>query len=759
VQDSERLPRRLAAILYADVAGYSRMTGADEDATHRRLSTYLDLISSSVGDHRGRVMHFAGDAVLAKFEAAVDALSCAEHIQRALGALNESSPAERKIQFRIGVNLGDVIEDRGDIYGDGVNVAARLESLAQPGGICISESVRTAVGDKLDLQYKFLGEQSVKNIAQPVRAYQITFESGDAGQVDATVPKTRRWASRTGIGVGVAALIAAGAGIAVWQESRGPSASDSERQLRAPQADRPSIAVLPFTNMSADPEQEYFADGITDDLITDLSKVSGLFVIARNSVFTYKGKHTKVQQVANDLGVRFVLEGSVRRAGRNVRINAQLIDATTGGHLWAERYDGLVADVFELQDKVTSKIVAALEVRLSPQERTEKTERGTSNIAAYDAFLRGWGHLLRRTPEDAAKAVPMFKRALELDPNYARAYAALAQIYWDNSLDSRFNRLVGLNTGQDDTSYAADVIAWNYLEKARDAPLSQVRTLWARMLQRVRRFDEAMRVAREAVKLGPNDPAAYDVLIENLIYSGNAEEAMRLVDESIHLDPSLPAEKLFLKGLAYYAVGQPEDALTSIERARMHNPAQTRYAAIQAATLVELGRIDEARIAFKQYVAGLLTYTTLNWTMFYWPFESLEISQRLASSLLEAGLRPSSKPYFDVTEQERLSGGEIRTLVSAKTMVGVDRGMGGLEDELAVTRDDKAQITEQGWLTYFRDGVSRIEDDLLCDPWWDFEDFCVAIFANPDGTRAEKDEYIFFTLAGPFTFSVFEPTS
>ncbi|NIP48073.1 MAG: hypothetical protein GWN21_18835 [Gammaproteobacteria bacterium] len=754
MHDSERLPRKLAAVLYADVVGYARLTGADEDATHRRLSTYLDLITSAVEDHRGRVVHYAGDAALAMFEAAIDALSCAAHIQRALGALNQNQPDDRKIQFRIGVNLGDVIEDRDDIYGDGVNVAARLESLAEPGGICISESVRTAIGDKLELAYEFLGEQSVKNITQPVRAYRIASKPGEP-----SVSEPRPSARRSGIAAIAALLLVTGIGFAIWQQWREPAESGTGRQAPALPTDRPSIAVLPFANMSADPDQEYFTDGMTDDLITDLSKISGLFVIARNSVFTYKGKHTKVQDVARDLGVRYVLEGSVRRVGENVRINAQLIDATTGGHLWAERYDGRVADVFNLQDKVTARIVAALEVELSPAEEKTKIGRDTKNIAAYDAFLRGWEHLLRRTPEDAAQAVDFFERALALDPAYARAYAALAQTYWDNSLDVTFNRLVGLDTGQDDTSYAADVIAWNYLERARDAPLSQVHSLRARTLQRTRRFDEAIQEAREAVALGPNDPVAYDVLIESLIYSGSPEEAIKLAEESVHLDPNLPAEKLFLKGMAFYTMGNLEEALSNVAIARKHNPAQTRYAAIQAAALVELGRIDEARVALKTYLRGLLTYTTLNWTMFYWPFEKRETAERFAASLLEAGLRESPKPYFAVSESDRLSTGEISALVSAKTTVGMDRGQGGLEDELEIRRDGNAQITEQHWLTYFREGPSRIENDLLCDPWYDFPDFCVAIYRNRDGSRTEKDEYIFFTPAGPFTFSVFEPVS
>jgi tetratricopeptide (TPR) repeat protein len=279
------------------------------------------------------------------------------------------------------------------------------------------------------------------------------------------------------------------------------------------------------------------------------------------------------------------------------------------------------------------------------------------------------------------------------------------------------------------------------------------------MLQRQRRFGEAMQEARRAVALGPSDPSAYDALIENLIYSGDAQEAINLVDESIRFDPNLPAEKLFLKGLAYYTMGRFEAALFSIERARTHNPQQTRYAAIQAAALAELDRVDEAEPALKEYLAGLLHYTTLNWTMFYWPFQERESAERMAGALLKAGLRGSPEPYYFVSEQRRLTDDQIKTLVSNKTMVGMDRGVTGLEEELELTRDQDVQIIRQAFLTYFRDGTSRIENDLLCDPWWEYGDYCVAIYRNDNGTPDARDEYIFFTLASTFTFSVFESTN
>ena len=268
-----------------------------------------------------------------------------------------------------------------------------------------------------------------------------------------------------------------------------------------------------------------------------------------------------------------------------------------------------------------------------------------------------------------------------------------------------------------------------------------------------------MQEARRAVALGPNDPTAYDTLIENLIYSGHAQEAIDLVDESIRLDPNLPAEKLFLKGFAYYTMGRLQAALSNIERARSHNPQQIRYAAIQAVAFSELDRVEEAEATLKEYLAGLLTYTTLNWTMFYWPFQEHESAERMANGLLKAGMRASPEPYYFVAEQDRLTDDQIRALVSNRTMVGVDRGAAGLEDELEVSRDQDAQITRQEFLTYFRDGTSRIENNLLCDPWWEFGDYCVVIYRNRNGTPDARNEYIFFTLASTFTFSVIDSTN
>ena len=382
----------------------------------------------------------------------------------------------------------------------------------------------------------------------------------------------------------------------------------------------------------------------------------------------------------------------------------------------------------------------------------------THELAAYNAFQKGWAHLLRRTPEDAVEAIAFFRRAIELDPNYSRAYAALAQIYWDNSRDARFNKLTG-EIQMASSIYANDVTAWELLQKAGDKPLSQAHALTARMLQRQRRFDEAMREARQAVVLGPNDPTAYDALIENLIYAGELEEAIRVIDESIGLYPDLPGEKLYLRAIAYYMDGRLTEALSSIERARTHNPKRIRYAAIRAATLAELGQAEEAKAAFEEYRSGLINFDKLNWMVFYWPFEDVRNAERLAKGLLKVGIIDSTHHYYTVSPQNRLGSDQIKTLLANKTMIGADYGPAGSWEEFQVTRDQNAQVVDQDILTYFREGKTRVKNNLLCDPWYAFGDYCVAIFRNLDGTSEQKNEYIFFTLNGIFTFSVFDPAS
>src|SRR6266478_9479352 len=399
--------------------------GENEEATLSTLSSYRKLIDSLIEQHRGRFVNSAGDSVLAEFASVVNAVQCAVEIQTTLKAENASIPAKRRMEFRIGVNLGDVMVDGEQIYGDGVNVAARLESLADPGGICISDTAHAQIRNKLPLSYEDLGEQQVKNIAQPVQVLRVMLEG--ATHTTAKRPLRKHW--RGGVfSLAGLALIAVVIVFVQHLSLRPPSTTASIPPAQSPALplpDKPSIAVLPFTSMSGDREQEYFSDGITDDIITALSRLPGLFVIDRNSAFTYKGKPVKAQQVSRELGVRYVLEGSVRKEADQVRITAQLADATTGADLWAVHYDRPLRDIFALQDEIVRRIVTTLNLQLDLMQRGADVRQTTDNLEAYDNLLRGLVYIWSLTKDDNAKAREMFEKATQLDPKYARAYADL----------------------------------------------------------------------------------------------------------------------------------------------------------------------------------------------------------------------------------------------------------------------------------------------------------------------------------------------
>jgi TolB-like protein len=381
---TERVERRLTAIRAADVAGYSRLMGADEEGTLAQLKAHRSaLVDPKIKEHRGRIVKTTGDGMLVEFASVVDAVRCAVEVQRGMAERNANVPQERRIEFRVGINVGDIIIDGDDIYGDGVNVAARLEVLAEPGGICVSSRVQEDAEGKLNITFENTGEQQLKNIARPVRVYRVRLSGPAEGQRSAL-----------------------------------------------PLPDKPSIAVLPFQNMSGDPEQEYFADGIVEEIITALSRFRQLFVIARNSSFTYKGRAVDVKQVGRELGVRYVLEGSVRKAGNRVRITGQLIDAMTGGHLWGDRFEGALEDIFDLQDRVTTSVVSAIAPKLEQAEIERANRKLTENLDAYDHYLRGLASLYQLTNRNSLdEALRLFQRAIELDPTFAPVHASAAWCY------------------------------------------------------------------------------------------------------------------------------------------------------------------------------------------------------------------------------------------------------------------------------------------------------------------------------------------
>jgi len=641
--EPKRFEHKLAAILYADVAGYSRLTGEDEEGTHLRLSTYLDVISASIAQYHGKVMHFAGDAVLADFGTVSDALACAAMVQRDLDGRNADLPDERKVQFRLGVNLGEVIVDRNEIYGDGVNVAARLESLAEPGGICISESVHAAIGNKLPLDYEFIGEQQVKNIEKPVRAYRARLRAG----AELPMPTPPMAGNKKGISsrprgtlVGLVILVAA-AGVLVWLSPWAPRQEPaSVERVTLPLPDKPSIAVLPFQNMSGDPQQDYFADGMAEDLITDLSKVSGLFVIARNSTFAYKGQSPDIRHVAKELGVRYVLEGSVRRSGDQVRINAQLIDAATGGHIWADRYDGKLNDVFGLQDQVTRKIVTVLAVHLTANDQERAARKGTRNAQAYDAFLRGWQHYLRQTPDDFGKAVTHFETAVKLDPEYGRAYAALAATYWE--IWKRFwHESLGLRGSSHEPRFRAE----QFLAKAMQNPTPLAHQVASAMFLHAQQYEEAIAEAQRAIALGPNDADSYVALAGALSLAGKAEEALSWVERAMRLNPHFPPYYLYQLGLAQFGMEQFDEAAVSLERATTLNPDDRWSYRLLLAAYGLLGRSEDVRRALqvieerdKRGWLGARDPLTIRASAFWLPFKESADAERLAQGLRKAGI-------------------------------------------------------------------------------------------------------------------------
>ncbi len=429
---TQEFKRKLTAILSADVKGYSRLMGEDEEATVRTITAYRQVITEVVQKHRGRVVDSPGDNILAEFDSVVDAVRGAVEIQEELKVRNAEQPENRRMEFRIGVNLGDVIHEEERIYGDGVNVAARVESLADPGGICISRSAYDQIKKKLTLGYEYLGEHTVKNIDEPVRVYRVLMDPEAFGRVIGEKRPVPRRGQRVALAVAIVLLLLVG-GVIYWRTASPPVEVASVEKMAFPLSDKPSIAVLPFDNLSGDPDQDYLADGITENIITALSYIPEIFVIARNSTFTYKGKAVKVQKVAEDLGVRYILEGSVQRAGDRLRITAQLIDAASGYHLWADRYDRGLQDLFALQDEITLKIVSALQVKLSVGVQTRLTRKIKPNFEAWSYGVRGYGHMMRHTKADNAKAREFFERAASLAPGYAMLITALGWTYWEDA--------------------------------------------------------------------------------------------------------------------------------------------------------------------------------------------------------------------------------------------------------------------------------------------------------------------------------------
>ena len=635
----QEVKRKLTAILSADVKGYSRLMAEDEKETVHTLNAYKEVMTGLIQHHHGRVVDAPGDNVLAEFGSVVDAVECAVEIQKELKTRNAKLLENRRMEFRIGVNLGDVIEEGERIYGDGVNIAARLESLSDAGGVCISGTGFDQVKNKVSVGYQYLGKQTVKNIPDPVRAYKVLMGPEAVGKViGEKEPKETRWGWKAVAAVAVMVLIGVGL---IWNfYLRGPQIERARVEKMAfPLPDKPSIAVLPFVNMGDDPEQVYFADGITEDLITDLSKVAGLFVIARNSTFMYKDKATDIREVAKTLGVRYVLEGSVRRSGQKVRVNAQLIDATTGGHVWADRYDGDLKNIFAFQDKVARNVVTALAVELTKDDRERVARRGTENTQAYDVFLKGWQHYLRQTPEDFRAAIVQFKKAAELDPNYGRAYAALAATYWEAST-RYWDAALGFHRHQE-----AQFQAEQFLAKAMRDPTPLAHQVASAMLLHAHKHDEAIAEAKRAIAGDPNDADGYVSLANALSFTGKATEALELVERAIRLNPHFPPYYLYQLGLARFGMKRLDEAAASLERALALNRDDYWSQRLLLATYGLLGRREDAvkllETIKRNEKRGWIAFfdpITIRAATYWYPFAEPADAARFAEGLRKAGV-------------------------------------------------------------------------------------------------------------------------
>jgi adenylate cyclase len=543
----KRIERKLAAILAADVAGYSRLMGADEEGTLARLKACRrELMDPEIAEHRGRVVKTTGDGILIEFPSVVDALRCAMEVQRGMAERNADVTDEQRIEFRVGINLGDIMIDAEDIHGDGVNIAARLESIAEPGGICISDSSYQQVRDKFTIHFEDMGVQQLKNIARPVRVYRVPI---------------------------------------------GRSAPRERPTLTLP--DKPSIAVLPFQNMSGDPEQEYFADGMVEDIITELSRIRWLFVIARNSTFTYKGQAVPVKQVARELGVRYVLEGSVRKGGNRVRVTAQMIDATSGAHIWAERYDRDLSDIFAVQDEITASVAGVIEPALAEAEQQRVLRKPPERLDAWEAYQRGLWHFNKYGPEENQTAQTFFRQAIALDPNFAPGHYGYAlALQWEiwHFSTRPFSEVQGIPLEEARIAVSLD---------DKDATAHAV---LAHMMMWGGDWEAAIAEARTAVALNPNSAFVISMLGCVLGFGGYREEALERLQQAMRASPHDPLIWLWSiwRAVLQFFSRDFVAALQTLRQVVRLRPSYAPPYEYVAASLAYLGQLDEAREALER---------------------------------------------------------------------------------------------------------------------------------------------------------------
>ena len=627
---AEGYKRKLAAILSADARDYSRLMGEDEAGTVRTIQSHFQVISERIAEHGGRVVDTSGDNVLAEFPSVVDAARCAVEIQELLETRNAELPESRRIVFRIGIHLGDVIEEGGRLYGDGVNIAARVEQQAEGGAVFVSGPAYDQIRNKFPWGYEDRGEQTVKNIPEPVRVYKVLQDAASPGVRRAWLSHVSRW--KVALLAAASGVIVAGVAGLLWNAYLRPPAPRGgmaqEKPPALPLPDEPSIAVLPFENLTGDPSQDYLADGLVDDIITSLSTLPRLFVISRSSTFTYKGKPVKMQQVSREMGVRYVLEGSVQRSGDRLRINAQLIDATTDKHVWAERFEKGIGDFFKAKDEIVLDVAATLAGKLTDGDQAALTRRNTSNLEAWQAFQLGENYYERFNPEDNLRAREQYRRAIQRDPKFVGAWVSLGfTYYWERRYtkgeesEEAFRRLEEIS------------------EKAMkmDPSNSGCYILRSLIRSKQRRFEDAITDAGKAVELGPNNSQALRTLSSHLAFAGEYDNAIATMQKAMRLRPTYPPLWLHVLGFTYHMARQYDKAIETSKVGAARHPKHFMPHLRLAVVYAELGREEEMRAEATEVYRLQPDFSGEHMMMDYHLKDPKEF-ERLKALMLKAGL-------------------------------------------------------------------------------------------------------------------------
>ncbi|RXT24152.1 adenylate cyclase [Rhizobium leguminosarum] len=737
------MERRLAAILIADVVGYSQLSQIDEEGTRARFQAdQNDVFEPAIERHHGRLVKTMGDGLLVEFHSVVDALRCAVEVQQLKAMHNAAALPEHRLEFRIGINLGDIIVEGDDIQGDGVNIADRMQALAEPGGIAISGTTYDQVKSKVPVGFASLGEQQLKNITEPVRVYHVLLDPNAAGK---TV-KTRRRLPRRRLFAGItAAVVLALAGAALWWQPWMPAKPPALGERFAyPLPDRPSVAVLPFINVSGDTEHDHLADGLTDDLITELSKVSGLFVIARHSVFAIKGSAGKIQDVAAELGVHYVLEGTLQRAGPRLRINVKLIDAVTGLSLWAERYDRQYADLFAVQDDVIGKIILALSVKLSARERDQLARIPTENLEAYDYYMRAEqeGFILRDV-DTYRRTLSFYQKAIDLDPGFANAHAGIARVavdVWRNDYNYLWSAAVARKIAYDAAGQALKL----------DPNNARAHTVLALLQWVDGRETEAGNSANMAVAMQPNDAEAVANLALILVHTGSSGQAVAEMEKALRLDPSPAPSFQLLAGIVFYTAGDDQRAISLIEPTLDSlpkvEPAREYLAAAYADQGNETKAAAETAKLLELFPESNLTYYSYLYD--YWRDGDL---QRHLAALRKAGI-PEWPFGFTGNQADRLGEADLRNLVDGKSWAGKHKN-----------GTDFMQYFDRAGNTAYRSantnitGTIEVRGDSLCEKFDGyFLDRMVCGFVYRNTSDEQRDRpYVHVT---PRALTFFSPT-